>query len=104
MAIDFEETVFRMAKAKRLLEIAEDEVEGRRRDLENALESLEKRVRQILDNRLEDGSFEVSFLDTGLAAVNEADRRYEVAHTSMIGLRNKAKLLEEFVESLKEDR
>lgn len=101
MALDLADMVMKMARAKQDATNAEADVKARNDELRKALETLRTRVTNILENPLEDGSFEVAFLDDALAKVNDADRRYEVEHTSMVAARRQAALLEGIVEGLK---
>lgn len=101
MALEFSDMVVKMVEAKQVLETAEQDTAQRLEDVRAALETLRNRTSKILDNPLEDGSFEIVFLDSMLAKVDEADRRYEVSHTLMVGAKRQADLLTEVVEGLK---
>lgn len=104
MALEFADVVVKMVKAKQRLEAYENEVKQRNETVKKALETLLKRTKNILDNPLENGDFEIVFLDEALDAVNKAEHEYEISFTLMIASRDKVRTLEEFVEAMREEK
>lgn len=95
------EYVVKLAKAKTATTDAEQDTEIARARVQKALETLVERAQNILDHPLEDGSYEIAFLDEALRDVNEAERRHEEAHSTKIHAQRMEGLLETLVEQLK---
>ncbi len=102
MALDLTDMVVKMVFAKQTEETAEKALKQRLEEVRATLVTLRDAVSKIIDNPLDDGSFEICHLDHALAKVNDADRRYEVDHTSMVGAKRQTDLLTEVVEGLKD--
>lgn len=93
------EYVVKLAKAKTATTDAEQDLAAAR--VQKGLEILIQRAQKVLDNPLDDGGYEIVFLEEALQEINEADRRYEVAHFAKVTAQRTEGLLETLVEQLK---
>lgn len=95
------EYVVKLAKAKTATTDAEQDLAAAHARVQKGLEILIQRAQKVLDNPLDDGGYEIVFLEEALQEINEADRRYEVAHFAKVTAQRTEGLLETLVEQLK---
>lgn len=97
--------VVKLADAERELVEAETSVGASQDAVRRALETMESRVRRILEQgqtNPEQG-YEIAFLDEALREIDEADRRYEVDFAARTAARRRHDLLKDLIDTLKPD-
>lgn len=97
--------VVKLADAEQELVEAESAVGESQDRVRRALETMESRVRRILEQGLTnpERGYEITFLDEALREIDEADRRYEVDFASRTAARRRHDLIKGLIDLLKPD-